>query len=288
MIVLFILISSSLLIVFSSSSKDVTASNEGRELLLKKWKKGPFLPIRQDTKLSGAIAAFLISAKAEKNLSQEQQRGLAAGIQNLFLAYHDGSFESYVRFRLPNNTIERISWNEEAVQFARKEKLASKEQVEKYYKTIGKTLNPVTLSYLTNNYDTMKEYFQMTLSARVLGSRFSLFCARCWKAVDLDSAVLKIQWLDRIPESLGPEVLRDDNLGKHSPVSWFNYEHAAETVLASHGKVCIAELRFIARTDGVYEAYPVYVQWHWTPELGCWLPDELHAAVSNRDINYFF
>jgi hypothetical protein len=258
-----------------------------RKNLLRQWSKGEFDKLKVKGKIESDVGKLIGANYGPVAVTPLQSNALRSAVLALLETYSMGGFAEYARYRLPGQSKEHVKWDTNEIHRIRKI-LPNRQTMEQALRQAGQPVDTEMFSYLTNDLEAFKLWYESAKTARVKNENASLYCMDCWKAVSFDGASLVV---DESREGVPPlmaEVMQRDNLGGHSPTPAFAYEPSPGQVAKRDGRVVHARIAFGVKTDREIKAYPVYAQWYWVPEYELWLPTEIHFPIADKDVEYLF
>jgi len=260
---------------------------------LAEWNAKTYVPIATGGPFESELKQLNIQSNCP--ISEDKINELKTSLYNFFLAYSQGSYEAWLKFRRPAGV--PCTWipektNELALYFTRGPK--SFRSHDHYIYWEAKYNSP------TNKFkapDSLEEKFKVFLTDLSGGNFYKDY----WKAVCFDNARVGIDQSRQLPDPLqnyhffpfekyrGYSVEATfPNLG-YSPVHtrrMFDFNNSPERVLSRDGRLIYASAFFLVKCQLPEETTPMLVRFYWENQAKRWLPCELiQANIRYRHLN---
>lgn len=218
------------------------------------WNEGAEYRAIEATETFKADLHELLATKTGLQINADQDMSLQDSIYDFLMAYHEGDYSVYTRFRMA--AVGEISPKHLPVlrNFVSKN---SKQPL-------------ASVSALPQD-----ELFRQFVEIRSKGTLYKNY----FSSVSLKKSQVEVNGFNQIPEGLKPSVFSGTtNLGVASFEPMFTFDRNPEKILQQDGTLICATVVLYIRTKEPHEdnmPVPVYLRLTWDAESKRWLPSEL-------------
>jgi hypothetical protein len=228
---------------------DLTRSN---------FAKLKYEPVTDTPEFKARVEGIVI--KGTEFLSPLQESALKAGVYDMIMAFHMGTYEAYRNFRTPI----QAEFNERAIAYHRK--------------------------VLTNFYvppdqklpDSAESITKLIWEKDYGGNAFADY----WKGVCITNVQIEVEQTNRMPSALFNFATNMDNMGVREIMPTFRFARSPEAILRDSGRLLYATSTLDIKPLEPDPAFPVFMRYYWDEASAKWLPWEMssgNSQVRKRD-----
>lgn|SRR5579885_1236814 len=190
-------------------------------------------------------------------ITSAQSVALKDSVYNLMMAFHEGTYESYRKFRTPI----KADFNPKAIIYHSK-------LLKALYLRPGEEL-PVDAEELD------KMFWQRNYG----GNAFSNY----WESICITNILIEIDRTNVMPPSLFRYAQEQDwNEGLREVLPTFTFQRNPDIILKQDGSLLFATLTIDVKPAPPDPIYPVYIRYYWDTKSDQWLPWEMTSGNSQK------
>ena len=266
------------------SSRETEAHTVRKQRILERWRSFELTPIEVSPSFEQALETAILETSGFQAISKARQAPLKQLFTALVFAYHDGTFDSFERFRIPIRQ-SGLHYNEVEINRMAATLPGSREAFLEFHRN-GKTED--SFFDLSSPKALVETYWRQIVNPSVYEDGRPAYCADCWQSISLESLQITPQTVLKNPESMTAMVATNAVMGGQTPPPILSYNPPLEQEILDYGDAQIATLSMIVGTTHQSDPYPIYLRAYWSQAHKRWLPTELSAGVNPAAIKYVF
>ncbi len=251
------------------------------------WRTGRFVKIERSAVFEDFLSS--VPVQGETNLTKLAKENLGAALNSMFMAFSDGSYDAYLKFRRPipaEFSSERLAMIRSAL--ARRSGRSTQHRFTTNFTLLdGKTLasgkspdagSPTPVP--DDPEQLLKLQFERT--THMGGYR------GWWQELSTKKAYVNCHKADEPPERLvnqlgdaeagkGPPPFPIDTLGisEYSSLPIYQFKNSPATITKGGRQLLYVDTCWVVKLRPPDSALPVFARFYWDEDNSCWLPQEL-------------